>query len=123
MSPNEVTLPHPFVATVKDKAVCRHCGMSEHATIHPRTNGEERKQQPFEYDVVEAPAHYCKHKVTTAQLVVDWELNFFLGNVLKYVERHQAKDGVQDLKKAAKYLSMAVELAEKGRLDESIRHG
>lgn len=124
MSPNEVTLAHQFSPAEQDKSICRHCGLSQHATIHPKSAEDPpRKQQPFEYDPVEAPAHYCKHKVTTAMLVGDWGLDFFLGNVVKYVERHQLKDGLVDLKKARKYLDMAIELAEKGKLDESIKHG
>jgi len=84
---------------------------------------EERKHQPMEYDPVEAPSHYCQHKTTTAQLIEDWKLDFFLGNSVKYIERYQGKAGVQDLKKAKKYLEMKIELMEKGELKETISHG
>lgn len=76
------------------------------------------------WDKVERPAHYCAHKHTTAEIVTDWELDFFLGNVLKYIERHKLKgDPEGDLRKAKKYLEMKIELLEKGRLEDSITHG
>jgi len=75
-------------------------------------------------DPVEAPAHYCAHKVTTVQLIDDWGLDFFLGNTVKYIERHQLKGNpLQDLRKAKKYLEMKIELLEKGELKETIQHG
>ena len=127
---------------------CKVCGLSEHAVIHPKNGHDERKymteagdrlilgeqaqstakaqHQPFLWDPVEAPAHYCKHKHTTAAIVLDWQLDFYLGNVLKYIERHRDKNqalSIQDLKKAAKYLSMEIELVETGKLEKTISHG
>lgn len=43
---------------------------------------------------------------------------FCKGNVLKYVFRHQGKNGVEDLKKAARYIEMAKEVMPS--LDEQI---
>lgn len=37
---------------------------------------------------------------------------FFLGNVLKYVMRYEYKNGVEDLKKAQKYLDKLIELKD-----------
>ncbi len=80
--------------------------------------------QPFHYDPVEAPAHYCKHTTTTAQLAHDWKLSFYLGNVVKYIERHTLKgSGLEDLKKARKYLEMEIEIQETGKLERSVKHG
>ena len=41
-----------------------------------------------------------------------WGLDFYAGNVLKYILRHQYKDGVEDLKKARHYLDRLIEKAE-----------
>lgn len=38
---------------------------------------------------------------------------FCMGNVLKYVSRHQHKNGVEDLKKAQVYLGWLIESEEK----------
>lgn len=82
------------------------------------------KPPQLHWDRVERPHHYCSHEHTTAEIAVDWELDFFLGNVLKYIERHQLKgDMLGDLRKAKKYLEMKIELLEKGKLEDTISHG
>ncbi len=75
-----------------------------------------------DFDPVSAPKHYCLRKIPFASVVADWKLDFFLGNVIKYVDRWEAKGGIQDLKKAKKYLEMKIELLEKGELKETIKH-
>lgn len=47
---------------------------------------------------------YIKDKLTPQQFV-----GYCLGNVLKYVSRHQHKGGKEDLQKAQIYLSWAIE--------------
>lgn len=76
------------------------------------------------WDKVEKPAHYCAHKHTHVEIIQDWELDYFLGNVIKYIERHKLKgDPEGDLRKARKYLDMKIELLEKGKLEDTITHG
>ncbi len=50
------------------------------------------------------PSHYAAHKVAPIDLIKDYDLNFDLGNVIKYVARHKEKDGRADLCKALWYL-------------------
>jgi Protein of unknwon function (DUF3310) len=50
------------------------------------------------------PDHYAAKAVTPVQVVDACELNFYLGNVVKYVMRHKEKNGREDLKKALWYL-------------------
>ena len=45
------------------------------------------------------------------------DLDFFQGNVVKYVGRYKLKDGVNDLEKAKHYCQMAVELDDKKEPD------
>lgn len=42
-------------------------------------------------------------------IIIEWELDYFEGNVLKYLLRWKFKDGVQDLKKARHYLDKLIE--------------
>ena len=57
--------------------------------------------------VIEHPAHYCEgRKYEPKDVIRDWELNFNLGNAVKYVSRAGRKENnsiLQDLKKAKKY--------------------
>jgi hypothetical protein len=55
------------------------------------------------------PDHYSDKNIEPIDAIEDWELNFNLGNVIKYVGRHEDKDGLQDLKKALSYLEREVE--------------
>jgi hypothetical protein len=56
------------------------------------------------------PQHYRGDLVM--RIIETFELGFDLGNVVKYLLRHKAKAGLEDLKKARWYLSRAIERAE-----------
>lgn len=58
------------------------------------------------------PDHYTKgRKYEPIDVINDWELNFNLGNVVKYISRYNRKGNVpvEDLKKAAFYLNDEIE--------------
>jgi hypothetical protein len=59
-------------------------------------------------EIIEHPAHYCEgRKYEPKDVIRDWELNFNLGNTVKYVSRAGRKENnslLQDLKKARQYL-------------------
>jgi hypothetical protein len=56
--------------------------------------------------------HYCKRNIQPWDVIGEYELDFWLGNVIKYVLRHESKGGVEDLKKARHYLDYAIHLRE-----------
>ena len=56
--------------------------------------------------------HYKDWDIQPWDAIHEWGLGFFSGNVVKYVARHRAKNGVEDLKKARHYLDKLIELAE-----------
>lgn len=61
------------------------------------------------------PHHYHFGKITTWDIVVDWNLGFFLGNTIKYIQRAPHKGNlIEDLEKAAEYLRKEIEL-QKGK--------
>ena len=51
--------------------------------------------------------HYKKLRMQPVELIAKLQLNYFLGNVLKYVTRHRDKNGKEDLEKALHYLKFA----------------
>ena len=54
---------------------------------------------------VNHPAHYNSGKIEVIDAIHDWGLDFCLGNVVKYVARHNHKENsLEDLKKAKWYL-------------------
>lgn len=64
------------------------------------------------HHAVTSPSHYTDFKVTPVEVIEDWQLDFHLGNAVKYIGRHKKRHGLEDLKKAHWYLSRKIELME-----------
>jgi hypothetical protein len=64
------------------------------------------------YDPVSKPIHYVQGRsYEPAKVIQDWDLNFFLGNVVKYVSRAGRKESAsrkEDLSKALWYLQQEI---------------
>lgn len=60
------------------------------------------------------PAHYAEgRKYEPYKVIKDWDLNFNLGNAVKYLSRARRKDNVVvDLKKAIEYIQFELEAIE-----------
>ena len=70
-----------------------------------------------EYNTVKNPAHYCEDRqYEPRKVIMDWGLNFYLGNAVKYISRAGRKGGlmvaIEDLKKAKQYLDFEIERLE-----------
>ena len=67
-------------------------------------------------DAINHPSHYADgRKYEPINVINDWELNFDLGNVVKYISRAGRKADnsiIQDLKKARFYLDAEIERLE-----------
>lgn len=61
------------------------------------------------------PTHYNNYNITPIQAIEEWDLNFSLGNVIKYVGRAGHKgDKLEDLRKARWYLDREINRLERG---------
>lgn len=60
-------------------------------------------------DMVNHPGHYTKGKIEVADFIIDQDMGFLDGNVVKYVcrFRHKGKP-IEDLKKARWYLDRLI---------------
>lgn len=58
--------------------------------------------------------HYRNMKITPWDFIVANGLDFFEGNIVKYVTRWRRKGGAEDLKKARHYLDKLIEISEPG---------
>ena len=74
-------------------------------------------------DNVNHPSHYTSGKIEVIDFIEDKELNFNLGNVIKYVARcgrkkssgkSMAVKALEDLKKARWYIEREIATREKG---------
>lgn len=63
-------------------------------------------------DNVRRPHHYSQYPIEPIEFLVENGVPFMDANVIKYVMRHRQKNGVEDLKKARRYLDMMIKLAE-----------
>jgi hypothetical protein len=55
------------------------------------------------------PSHYTDCAIQPLDYICANNLNFLEGNVVKYVTRHKAKNGKEDLEKALYYLQRLIE--------------
>lgn len=53
--------------------------------------------------------HYKKFVIQPTYFLQQNKVRFIEGNVIKYVLRHEFKNGVEDIKKAIHYLEMILE--------------
>lgn len=60
-------------------------------------------------DMVRQPSHYARYTIEPATFIAANKLPFDVGNVVKYVCRYDAKNGMEDLKKAGRYIEMIIE--------------
>ena len=69
-------------------------------------------------DNVEHPAHYTVTSIECIDAMIETQgvdavKNFCICNAVKYLWRHNKKNGVEDVKKAAWYLNKYIDLEEK----------
>lgn len=77
----------------------------------------ETPTQGSEYDVVTKPRHYASTSIECIDAMretqgVEAVKSFCVCNAFKYLWRHNAKNGDEDIKKASWYLNKAVSLME-----------
>jgi transcriptional regulator with XRE-family HTH domain len=64
-------------------------------------------------EMVNHPSHYNMGKYEAIDVIEDWNLNFNLGNAVKYISRAGHKDDiVQDLKKSLWYIEREIQRIE-----------
>ena len=78
----------------------------------------EEKLEAVLDDPISHPAHYCDGGIETLDFIVAKKLDFFLGQVCKYISRAGKKSGqslLQDLKKARWYIDRLIQKLEAGQ--------
>ena len=56
-----------------------------------------------------SPEHYSRWKFEPITFIMENNIPYAVGNVIKYVMRYDSKDGLKDLKKARRYIDMLIE--------------
>lgn len=72
----------------------------------------QNKTDEKESDEISKPSHYCEgRKYEPKDVIRDWNLDFNLGNVVKYISRNgrkQNESSLKDLQKARQYLDFEI---------------
>jgi len=74
---------------------------------------EQHVTEHIELDALqkqEGGDHYKTMRIQPVEFIVANELGFLEGNVVKYICRHHAKNGAQDIKKAIHYCELLLEM-------------
>lgn len=58
------------------------------------------------------PKHYVDWKIDPITFLMLNNVPFAEGNIIKYIMRWRKKNGIQDLRKAIRYIEMLIELEE-----------
>lgn len=74
---------------------------------------EEVKDTQSAISHQEGGNHYKQFNIQPVEFIHANKLDFFQGNIIKYVCRHGSKNGVEDLKKAKHYIDLLIELEYK----------
>lgn len=72
-----------------------------------------KTKKPKTPDLVNHPLHYTDGRYEHADVVMDWQLDYFLGRCTAHIKRHGKKGGMtalMDLEKAQWYLHRKVQL-------------
>lgn len=74
---------------------------------------------------VDHPSHYNQGSYEVIDVIEDWNLNFCLGNAIKYIARSEYKGNeIEDLEKAVWYLNREIENKKlKKELEEAKAEG
>ena len=59
-------------------------------------------------DIIKEPQHYASWNIEPKTFIMENELDFATGNVIKYVMRHASKNGKEDLEKAKEYIDWLI---------------
>lgn len=54
--------------------------------------------------------HYKTKKIEPVEYIHANEMDFFEGNVVKYITRYKEKNGIEDLIKAKEYIDLIIKL-------------
>lgn len=84
----------------------------EHHALHTFLNVASAAER-LSGDNVTLPHHYARFKIEPVRFICENNLNFFQANIVKYILRWDAKNGLEDLNKAKRYLEMLIKFVQK----------
>lgn len=88
--------------------------MSSGADYDKVEEGFERLKAKQSANNLQVSGNHYKSSIQHWDLVAATDMNYFQGNITKYVTRFKKKNGLEDIKKALHYLDKYIELRYRG---------
>lgn len=92
------------------------CGIGPGAVmcvpIEDHLHSEQGPSSPILHGECISPSHYSRYEIEPIDFIERNNLGFSVGNVIKYVCRFDAKNGIEDLEKAMRYLEFLMAKAQ-----------
>ncbi len=85
--------------------------MESHINYMVRRLKEEMEKEDDNSSSID-PKHYNTWKIEPITFIMENDLGFCEGNIIKYIMRWQMKNGITDLKKARKYIDFIIKKEE-----------
>ena len=63
-------------------------------------------------DSVNRPKHYTNGRIDVLDFILDQNLPYLEGNIIKYICRHKMKNGLEDVQKAEFFVKKLIEKYE-----------
>lgn len=105
---SSLTIPHS--STEEDSVAAGHAEIYGNGRTDKNTDEQKRSGSA---ERINHPPHYTMGGVEAISVIDAWKLNFYLGNVLKYICRAGKKENeLEDLQKAAWYLNRYVTIVK-----------
>lgn len=102
-----ITEKGQLIVNIGGKTRCFNREEIEQAFTAQKLFCEKVKGSDFDVDKVK-PDYYNRYKITPLTFIMENNINFVVGSIIKYVMRYDAKNGVEDLKKAQEYLEQLI---------------
>ena len=83
--------------------------------FHSFMNMASAAERMPDKDNVTLPHHYARFNIEPVRFICENNLNFFQANIVKYILRWDAKNGLEDLRKAKRYLEMFIKFVQKDK--------
>lgn len=62
-----------------------------------------------EQEELQHPPRYTQGSIECWDYIIDKDMGYLEGNIIKYITRYKLKNGIEDLKKARNYLDKLIE--------------
>ena len=101
-----------LIINIGGKTRCFNREEIEQAFTAQKLFCKEVKGADFDLDKIK-PAYYNRYKITPLTFIMENDIDFVRGSIIKYILRFDAKNGIEDLLKAKEYLDQLINYKEK----------